>query len=139
MLVRVVADVDGSRAVAGELVGGGAADADGGVGAFDELGLVGVVLGCLVDGRAFRGEDGPVTMTTLPLTLLGCVRTVLLERQRGTAYGLAESPATRRILGMFSNVPGSSMGAESCALSCCSRCFGTDVMMCFFSKAGVLS
>ena len=35
----------------------------------------------------------------------------------------------RRILGMFPNVPGSSIGAESCALSCWSRCFGTDVIV----------
>lgn len=46
MLVRVVADVDGSRAIVGELVGGSAADADGGVGAFDELGLVRIGGGC---------------------------------------------------------------------------------------------
>ncbi len=37
---------------------------------------------------------------------------------------------------MFSNVPGSSMGAESWALSCCSRCFGTDVMVCSFHAMG---
>lgn len=36
VLVRVVADVDGSGAVVGELVGGGAADADWGVGSFYE-------------------------------------------------------------------------------------------------------
>ncbi len=35
VLVRVVADVDGSRAVVGELVGGGAADAEGRVGSFE--------------------------------------------------------------------------------------------------------
>jgi len=34
VLVRVVADVDGSRAVVGELVGGGAADAEERVGSF---------------------------------------------------------------------------------------------------------
>ena len=62
MFVREVADVDGSCAIVGELMGGGAADANWGVCSFDYIRLV----GCISPVRV----DKPVTMTTLPLTLL---------------------------------------------------------------------
>jgi len=60
----VVADVDGEGAVVGEVVAGGAADAEGGVCACVKI-LDGVVW------RVFGWIGIPVTMMTLSLTRLG--------------------------------------------------------------------
>lgn len=45
------------------------------------------------------------------------------------SYGPADSPATVRILGIFSKVPGSAAGATSCSASACRRLFGAEVIL----------
>ena len=45
------------------------------------------------------------------------------------SYGPADSPATVRILGIFSKAPGSAAGATSCSASACRRLFGAEVIM----------
>ena len=44
-------------------------------------------------------------------------------------YGPAESGAIRRILGMFSKVPGSAGLTTSCSLSAWRRCLGAEVIL----------
>ncbi len=51
------------------------------------------------------------------------------------AHCPAESPAMRRIFGIFSNMPASGVGVESCSLSCCSRCLGTEVIMTYMCSS----
>ena len=49
----------------------------------------------------------------------------------GGAYGPAESPAMRRILGMFSKVPGSAGLTTSCSLRARRRVLELEVMLGF--------
>ena len=49
----------------------------------------------------------------------------------GDSYGPAESPAMRRILGMFSKVPGSAGLTTSCSLRAWRRFLELDVMLGF--------
>lgn len=104
MLGVGVADVEGKGAVVGELVGGGAADAEGGVGA------------CYYYYFVFY--------STAWVLLVGGE-----WDDEGKMYGPAESGAMRRILGMFSKVPGSAGLTVSCSLRAWRRCLGAEVMV----------
>jgi hypothetical protein len=82
-----------------------------------------------------RGELAPVIIITLPLTLL-CGHRTSVNHVRpitvvwGTStHGPAESGAMRRILGMFSKVPGSTGLVTSCSLRASSLLFGAADMM----------
>ena len=110
-----VADVDGAGAVVGELVGGGAADAEGGVGA------------CYYDYFVFYSTAGAAYASAV---FLGMDQ--LARRRKGT-YGPAESPAMRRILGMPSKVPGSAGLTTSCSLRAWRRFLEADIMVGFAS------
>ena len=111
-----VADVDGAGAVVGVLVGGRAADAEGGVGARDD------------DHFSFDS-----TTTGAPGCDISGVRSLLgvVNREVGGAYGPVESPAMRRILGMSSKVPGSGGLTTSCSLRARRRVLELDVMLGF--------
>jgi len=115
ILVVVITDVDCARAVLRELVGGGAADAEGGVGAGDDgdAGLKpsgGVLAGRLIGEKRGGGEvtDGP-----------------------------GEEGAMCRILGMVSKVPGSGGGTTSCSLRAWRRRLGAEVMFESCGKGGL--
>lgn len=72
----------------------------------------------------------PVMITTLPFTRLWNGELEPIHAcQTVHTYCPAESPAILEILGMFSNLPGSSRGLESCSLSCCKRFAGAEVIV----------
>ena len=112
-----VAEVDGAGAVVGELVGGGAADAEGGVGAGDD------------DYFVFYSSAPPPTVFCISVLIVFQVFHPC-GREEGT-YGPAESPAIRRILGIPSKVPGSAGLTTSCSLRARRRDLETDVMLGF--------
>lgn len=101
----VVAEVDGAGGVVGELVGRGAADAEGGGGAgYDYYFVFYASVGRSVLVRSMEGGIGE------------------------GAYGPAESGAMRRILGRSSIVLGSAGLMVSCSLRECRRCLGKELM-----------
>ena len=83
------------------------------------------------------GELVPVIIITLSFTLLctnvrlvNCMKLGGVGEGRST-HGPAESGAMRRILGIFSKVPGSAGLVTSCSLRASSLLFGADDMMGF--------
>jgi hypothetical protein len=126
--VRVceVAQVNGFCAVVGVLVGAGAANAGGGVGACVSLVLF-FLQGLLVE-KGWCSSGLPVTMTTLSLTRLEAISMQhVLDREctkKGT-YGPTESDATVRILGISSNLPASGIPSTNCWLTAWRRRLAT--------------
>jgi hypothetical protein len=123
-----VADVYGFCGGAGELVGGGAADADGGVCAGDD------------DDFAVCASAGwlgsVVRFCYAPRSVVLWVWKVQFRRlrrgERRTREGThlsPRSPAISRTLGIFSKVPGSAGGSESSLLSACCFTFGSEGMV----------
>ena len=119
-----VAEVEGLRAVVGELVRGGAADAEGGVGAWG----MGVRFWGRGRGGCFTGDDGDFAFDSSVGGFGQYCPGVWQRRKKGMAYGPAESGAIWRILGMFSKVPGLGVGTTRCSLSCWRRRLGADDM-----------
>ena len=118
-----IAYVDCAGAIVGELVGGGAADAKGGVGAGYYHDFI------------FHSPAHPTS--TLAVFSVNNQSTDWQSgrKSRGErgSYGPAESPAMRRILGMSSKVPGSAGLTVSCSLRAWRRFLEADVMLGFLS------
>ena len=86
----------------------------------------------LKNGIKYDNSYPPVTITTLPFILLLPHQSLGLGLNAHVqTYWLAESPAILRIFGIFSKVPGSSSGLESCSFNAWSRRFGAELILPF--------
>jgi hypothetical protein len=121
MAVVVVADVDGTGAVGGELVRRGTADAQRGVApGYDDY-----FSACSTVGAARRA----IVLVKIDLFFF----LVMGERKGGNAYGPTEGPATVRIVGMSSKVEGWEGVRVRCAAMAPRRAWGGVAGMAFCS------